>query len=472
MLYFIFVVILILLLAYLYVRLRSESVYDKIYFDNNSTTQPHKEVIRAIADASYLGNPSASYSFGAKAKVDELRGKVLSWCGVTKDTHACIITSGASESNNLIIRGYVDAWQAKDFFKEKVTPTIILSNVEHKTSLDCAAQLGATGRANVVLVEVGTNGTVDPQQVAAALRANPNTCLVSIMHANNETGAINDIATIGAICQAAKVPFHSDVVQSFGKTPINMRTWGVNAISMSFHKMYGPMGLGCLVVDRAAFNLANGGLVAQIAGSQNEHLRGGTENVPAISGACVAMDLTLRDRPKKNAKLEEMKKLLISELSDTFAVHNFSRYAGKSDEDALALVKATSETPATPQEKVKALVILGPTDAVGHPDYQQTLPNTLLLSVINLPGGPTGTGDAYQRFCNVKFKSDLAAAGAFISIGSACLTDEKGPSHVLKALDAPFIVRCGVVRISLGDFNSKAQVYNFCKKFTEAAFLQ
>jgi cysteine desulfurase len=469
MLYFIFVVILIILLAYLYVRTKSDSVYSKIYFDNNSTTQPHPEVVKAISDSAYLGNPSASYSFGAKAKLDELKNKILSWCNVTNDTHMCIITSGASEANNLVIRGSVDAW----YGKRENLPTIILSNMEHKTSLECAAQLEANGKARVVLVKADNNGTINPQSVAVALKQNPNVCLVSIMHANNETGAINDIAAIGSICQAAQVPFHSDVVQSFGKTPITMRAWNVNAISMSFHKMYGPMGLGCLVVDRAAFKIGKpNGLQAQIAGSQNDHMRGGTENIPAIAGAYVAMDLTLRDRPNKNAKLEEMKKILISELSDSFAIHKFSRYVGKSDDDALALVKATSETPASPTEKVKALVVLGPTDDVGHPDYQQTLPNTLLLSVINLPGGPTGTGDSYQRFCNVKLKSDLAASSAFVSIGSACLTDEKGPSHVLKALDAPFIVRCGVVRISLGDFNTKAQVYSFCKKFVDAAYLQ
>lgn len=467
MIAYIFAIILILILAYIYSK--RPNIYDKIYFDNNSTTQPHKEVVKAIADAAYLGNPSASYSLDAKAKLDELRNKILKWCGVTNETHTCIITSGASEANNLIIRGVVDGWR----LKREDRPTIILSNVEHKTSLDCAKQLEALGHAHIVLVEANANGVVDPQKVVTALKQNPKTCLVSIMHANNETGAINNIAAIGAICAAANVPFHTDVVQSFGKTPITMKPWNVNAISMSFHKMHGPMGLGCLVVDRALLSEdPKLGLQAQIAGSQNEHLRGGTENTPAIAGASVAMDLTLKDRPQKNAKLEEMKRLLISELSDLFVVHNFARYAGKSDEEALAMVKATSETPASPYEKVKALVVLGPTDAVGHPDYAQTLPNTILLSVINLPGGPTGTGDTYQRFCNVKLKSDLAAAGAFVSIGSACLTGEKGPSHVLKALNAPFIVRCGVVRISLGDFNTKAQVHDFCKKFVAAAFLQ
>lgn len=468
MIYFVIVVI-ILILAYLYVRNKSESIYDKIYFDNNSTTQPHKEVVKAITNAAYLGNPSASYSLEAKVKVDELRNKILNWCGVTNETHTCVITSGASEANNFIIRGCVDAWNGK---RENI-PTIILSNIEHKTSLDCATQLEKLGRARVVLVKANQNSIINPQNVLTAIRENPNTCLVSIMHANNETGGINNISAIGAICKAAKVPFHSDVVQSFGKTPVNMKIWNVDAISMSFHKMNGPMGLGCLVLDKSTFKTNElYGLKAQISGSQNDHLRGGTENVPAIAGACMAMDLTLQNRPIKNTKLEEMKKLLISELSDSFAIHKFARYAGKSDEDALALVKSTTETPASPHEKVKALVFLGPTDDVGYPDYNRTLPNTLLLSVINLPGGPTGTGDAYQRFCNVKLKSDLAAAGAFISIGSACLTSEKGPSHVLKAIDAPFIIRCGVIRISLGDFNTKAQVHNFCKKFIEAAFLQ
>jgi len=458
------ILIFILVLAYLCLRATgSSNVYDKIYFDNNSTTPPHREVVKMMADSAYLGNASASYSFAAQMKLDELRDRVLTWCGAPKEKYQAVITSGASESNNLIIRGIVDGFKSSNRgVAAGQTPHLIMSSIEHKTSIDCAKSLADSGRASVTFIAPNIYGQVNPADVAAAIR--PNTALISIMHANNELGTINDVKAIADIARTAGVPFHTDAVQTFGKTPLYMNDRGISSASMSFHKMAGPMGLGMLIIDRSL--AAN--VVPQIAGSQNEHLRGGTENVPAIAAAGVAMDLTLAKRAEKNSKLEKMKKIIISELSDTFVIQNYNKYAHKTDDEALAMVKA--ESPLV--DKNKALIILGPVDDLGHPDINTTLPNTLLLSVVNLPGGATGVGDAYQRFCNVKLKSDLAADGVFISIGSACLTSLQGPSHVLKAIDAPYIIRCGVVRISLGDFNTEAQCYEFVKKFARAAWLQ
>lgn len=454
----ILIVFILVILAYLLFRPKSETIYDKIYFDNNSTTQPHTDVVKAVANAAYLGNPSASYSFGARIEQDKLRSKVLKWCGVTEDTHLCLVTSGASESNNLIIRSIVDAAHKRN---SKVSPHVIMSSIEHKTSIDCINQLVEDGRATVTFVAPNIYGQVNPADVEKAIQ--PSTVLITIMHANNELGTINDIKTIGTIANNNKIPFHTDVVQTFGKVPPEMNKMGINALSMSFHKMNGPMGIGCLVIDKT---LASN-IDAQISGSQNEHLRGGTENIPAIAGAAVAMDITHKKRIEKNLHLEEMKDMIMSELSDYFIFHKYSDYANKSDDDALNMVKTQVNN-----EKSKAIIVLGPTDDMGRPNDNLTLPNTILLSVVNMPGGSTGVGDSYQRFCNIKLKSDLAAMGVMISIGSACLTSAKGPSHVLKAINAPFIIRCGVVRISLGDYNTKAQVHEFCKKFKAAAWMQ
>jgi len=460
----ILIVFILVILAYLLFRPSSESIYDKIYFDNNSTTQPHKDVVKAVANAAYLGNPSASYSFGARIEQDKLRSKVLKWCGVTDDTHLCIVTSSASESNNLIIKSIVDAAGFSStmsvFAREKLQtpnnkPHVIMSSIEHKTSIDCINKLVDEGRATVTFIAPNIYGQVNPADVAAAIQ--PSTVLITIMHANNELGTINDIQSIGAIANNNKIPFHTDVVQTFGKVPPEMPKMGINALSMSFHKMNGPMGIGCLVLDKT---LASN-IDAQIAGSQNEHLRGGTENIPAIAGAAVAMDITHKNRLEKNLHLEEMKDMIMSELSDYFIFDKYSDYANKSDDDALNMVKSKVSN-----DKAKAIVVLGPTDDMGRPDGNLTLPNTILLSVVNM------SGDKYQRFCNIKLKSDLAAMGVMISIGSACLTSAKGPSHVLKAINAPFIIRCGVVRISLGDYNTKAQVKEFCKKFKAAAWMQ
>lgn len=460
------VIIFILVIAYLCLRpSRNSNIYDKIYFDNNSTTPPHKEVVKMMADSAFLGNASASYSFSAQMKLDELRDRVLVWCGAPKEKYQAIITSGASESNNLIIRGVVDGFKPSNRgVAVGQKPHLILSSIEHKTSIDCAKTLSDAGRADVSFIAPNIYGQINPLDVAAAIR--PATALISIMHANNELGTINDIKAISEIARAAGVPFHTDAVQTIGKTPLYMNDKGISAASMSFHKMNGPMGLGMLIIDRTLAKQ----IVPQIAGSQNEHLRGGTENVPAIAGANVAMDLTLAKRAEKNSKLEKMKQTIISELSDSFIIHHYKQYANKSDDEALAMVKADIEKSVT--DKNKALIILGPVDEMGRPDINSTLPNTLLVAVVNLPGGPTGVGDAYQRFCNVKLKSDLASDGVFISIGSACLTSLQGPSHVLKAIEAPFIIRCGVVRISLGDINTEAQCHEFCKKFVRSAWLQ
>ena len=460
----VYAILIILALVAIYHYWRPRTIYDKLYFDNNSTTQPHAEVVNAVSEASYLGNASASYAFGAQVKVEGLKKKILEWTfpdPLKRSGYQVVITSGASEANNLIIRGLVDsASKSGDGSK----PHLVLSSVEHKTSIDCAKQLQDLGRADVDFIEPDIYGVVDPATVMSHVRKN--TVLVSVMHANNETGALNDVGSIAAMCQTGGIIFHTDAVQTFGK--MRLGDLGAGAYSMSFHKMNGPVGVGALIIRSDIAKKMH----SQIAGSQNDGLRGGTENIAGCAGGIRTMDITLYRRADKNARMLSMKKMFVNGLLQRFAVLPFSKFAHLTDDSALAMVKnmPTSESDIT--SKHKAVVFLGPVDTGGKPDYANSLPNTVLLAVVNLPGGETGVGDAYKRFCNVKLKSDLAARDVLISIGSACLTKLQGPSHVLKALAAPFIIRCGVVRVSFGDYNTEWQTRVLVDKFIETAWLQ
>ncbi len=447
------VIVMILVLWYIG---RKSTIYDSIYFDNNATTQPHKEVVQAMADGVWLGNASSSYALEAKNKIDTLRAAVLKWCRA--DHHKVIITSGASEANNLMIRSMVDYhWRTSPVSGRGITakPHIIISSIEHKSILDCAKLLSEEGRVDVSYIKPDIRGNIDPKDINSAMNAR--TILISIMSANNEIGNRLAIDEIAALAASRQIPFHTDAVQTFGKFQPDMKNMA--ALSMSFHKMNGPQGIGVLVLDNDIADRIKG----QIAGSHNYHLRGGTENIPAICGALKAMEITLANRAQKNKHTLDMKRRIIEQLSKEFSLIPYENLAGKTDEAALELVSK-------PVNGVtKGLVIMGPVNKFGMPDEDLTNPNTLLLSVINLR---SVADRAYERFCNIKFKSDLAAEHAIVSIGSACLTGEAGPSHVLGGVDAPYIVRCGIIRISVGDYNTVSQVDSFCKKFVKCAWLQ
>lgn len=463
----IIVIVIILIVLFLWSKRTAPNVFNSnIYFDNNGTTQPHAEVVKAMTDASYLGNASASYAWEAKQKIDELKKKISNWCNAPLEQYDIIITSGASEANNFIIRGVIDSWTGnRSAAHSSARPHIIMSSFEHKTSLDCAKQLELEGRAFVTLVKPDMFGNINANDIESAIT--PQTVLISVMHANNELGNIINIRDIAAVSHRNNVPFHTDAVQTFGKMKIPMSDWGITALSMSFHKLHGPLGIGALIIERKMAAT----MPAQIAGSQNNYLRGGTENMPAIVGANVAMDITHTNRAEKNAHMLKMKQIIVHGLTEHFSRMSFADFVGKTDEDAEAMLATMPVCQAlTPKcTDPKGIVFLGPIGANGLPN-DNTLPNTLLVSVVNLHGSRDGS--KYPRFCNIKLKSDLATTGVIVSIGSACQTGEKGASHVLHQLRAPFVIRCGVVRISLGDFNTEADAHEFVKKFAESAYLQ
>ena len=240
-------VLIIVILLWVY-SMRTTSIYSKnIYLDNNGTTKPHKAVVRAVANASYLGNASSSYAWDGKMKIDELKERMLAWTGSGGPgsggaTYDVVITSGASESNNFIIRGCVDAGNA-------AVPHVILSSIEHRTSIDCVKQLALEGRATYTLVDPDLYGNVSAESIAAAIR--PETVLISVMSANNEIGNLIDTGSIAAVARERGIPFHTDAVQTFGKMPARMGELGISALSMSFHKMHGPPGLGALVIEKS-----------------------------------------------------------------------------------------------------------------------------------------------------------------------------------------------------------------------------
>jgi cysteine desulfurase len=203
------------------------------------------EVKQAMWEALDQGNPSSTdvVAMRSKKRLTESRNFVYKVCNISPNDFYIIFTSGASESNNMILRSSAEAYKKM----ARTMPHIIVSNIEHATSLKCCKILEEHGLATVSYVACDPfSGEIFPAAVASAMR--PNTCLVSIMHANNETGAINNIKGIGALCRARGVPFHTDAVQTFGKYGLHPNENNVDAFSVSFHKMGGPVASGMLVM--------------------------------------------------------------------------------------------------------------------------------------------------------------------------------------------------------------------------------
>jgi cysteine desulfurase len=451
--YVLYVAVLILIiLVLMYFSNSTTNVFKKYkYFDYNGTTPPHKAVVQKMSESAWLGNPSAQYAILAKKALIQAREDLSWWLcspgqnvGSFMDANYLIFNSGASEGNNQVIRSFVDTTSVS--LNTGVIPHIVVTAIEHKTSIDCAKQLAEEGRVEVTFVEPAADGTVDPISVARAI--NERTVLVSVMHINNETGAMNDIAGISEAVQAVsaqqdaagrRIAFHVDAVQSIGKMPIPMSALGIDALTMSFHKIYGPAGLGALVLNKALVDQTKFG--AQIAGTQNYSLRGGTENVAAIAAIPDTIKLTMGNRERKNARLCAYKDYLVQALLQMpgAQIGSYAQYYGKSDDyDPYAGLAGIGHD----------VVFLGPTDVNGLPDATRTSPNTLYFSIVkHMP--------LSKHFCNIDFRDSLFEKHrVVVSIGSACSASKTTSSHVLTAMKAPYIIRCGVVRVSFGDMTT------------------
>lgn len=362
-----------------------------IYLDHAASTPIDADVRRAL-DAAYasplgVGNPSATtHVFGkrAAAAIEHAREQLAALVGAA--SAELIFTSGATESDNLALLGVA---RARASFGRHV----VISKIEHKAVLDPARQLEKQGW-QVTRLEPERDGRIDPQAVAAALR--PETQLVSIMHANNEVGVVQDIPAIAAVCRARGVLLHSDAAQTVGKLPVDVGTLGVDLLSFTAHKFYGPKGVGALYVSAGARPWLE---PLFFGGGQERGLRPGTLPTPLIVGFGVAAQLA----------------------------------SGRLTGDALGLEKLCGRFR-------QRLATLGGVRFNDHPRYR--VPGLVSVSIEGVEG-----------------ESLLAALPELaLSSGAACDSSSGEPSYVLRALGVPLEQARSTLRVSFGRDNTESEV--------------
>ena len=284
-----------------------------IYLDNHATTRVDPRVLQAMLPyfSEHFGNAaSRNHMFGweAEAAVDKGRKQIADLIGAT--AKEIIFTSGATESNNLAIKGVAEMYANKGNH-------IITQATEHKAVLDTCKKLEKHG-ARVTYLAVKQDGLIDLDQLRGAIT--DKTILVSIMYANNEIGVLQPIAEIGRICKEKGVLFHTDAVQACGKVPVNVLADNVDLLSLSAHKMYGPKGVGALYVRRKSPRVQ---LTAQIDGGGHERgMRSGTLNVTGIVGlgeACALCQSEMAEEAKRLVVLRDrLKDKLMAELDELY----------------------------------------------------------------------------------------------------------------------------------------------------------
>jgi len=360
----------------------------RVYADHGATTPTDPRVIEAMRPyfGEIFGNPSSVHELGQKAReaIDLARDRVASTIGANPSE--IVFTSGATEADNFAILGAALANEARGRH-------IVSSAIEHHAVLEPCRFLETRG-FEVTYVPVDSFGRVDPADVAAALRYE--TILVSIMHTNNEIGTVEPIAEIGRIVRGRGILMHTDATQSVGILPVRVDALSVDLLSMSAHKRYGPKGIGALYVRKGA-NVAR----IQHGGSHERNRRGGTENVPAIVGFGVALQLAEKEMEKEAHRLRTWRDRLFATLGAMAGAH-----------------------------------------PNGHP--HDRLPGNVNLS-----------------FEGVDSESILMALdfqGIAASSGSACTSGSLEPSHVLTAIGLPPELAAGTVRLSLGRTNTEADV--------------
>jgi len=276
-----------------------------VYLDHQATTPVDPRVLTAMLPFFGLnfGNAaSRAHSFGwaAEKAVEHARKRVAHLAGA--QPREIVFTSGATESNNLAIKGAAEANPARSHFITVAT--------EHRAVLDPLRHLERQG-ARVTVLEPRPDGLLDPDQLRRAIL--PETLLASVMYANNEIGVLQPVAEIGAICRERGVLFHCDAAQAFGKVPMDVNALHIDLMSASAHKMYGPKGIGFLYVRRSAPRFP---LAAQMDGGGHENgLRSGTLNVPAIVGFGEACAICAREMPEESARLAAWRDCLLERLT-------------------------------------------------------------------------------------------------------------------------------------------------------------
>lgn len=272
-----------------------------MYFDYCATTPVSEEVIAAMQPFWRVdyGNPSSLHQYGriAAENMERARDQVAALIGAK--AHEIIFTGGATEANNLALLGILQPWQPEGAH-------LITGSTEHHSVLHTAQFLEKVG-CEVTYLPVDKDGLISPESVEQAIRAN--TRLISIMLVNNELGTVQPVAAIGKIAHRHGIPFHSDAVQGIGLLDVDSTGMGIDLLSLSAHKIYGPKGAGALMVrsDIKISNIFHGG-------SQENQLRPGTENVPAIIGLGKACELVSMHREHDSNMIAGLRKQLIENL--------------------------------------------------------------------------------------------------------------------------------------------------------------
>lgn len=361
----------------------------QIYADNAATTRLSDTALNAMLP--YLqgeyGNPSSLHSVGQRAQeaLTEARARIAARLGCQPTE--VIFTSGGSEADNQAIRSVAA------FGKLKGKTHIISTAFEHHAVLHTLEALEKEG-FTVTLLDVHEDGMVSAQQVEEAIT--PETCLVTIMYANNEIGTVQPIAEIGEVCRRHGVLFHTDAVQAVGHLPVNVAEQNIDMLSLSAHKFHGPKGIGVLYARRGVpiFPLIHGG-------AQERNRRGGTENIPAIVGMAAALDEACDHLEEDTAKLTALRERLIAGLSNI------------------------------PHSVLN-----------GHREHR--LPGTVNFCFEGIEGE--------------SLLLLLDDRGVYASSGSACTSGSLDPSHVLLAIGRPHEIAHGSLRLSLSPDTTQEEV--------------
>jgi len=278
-----------------------------VYMDYHATTPVDPAVLDAMIPyfTEKFGNAaSRQHEFGwiAEDAVETARSSMAKNIGATNKE--IIFTSGATESNNLAIKGIAETWRQKGNH-------IITAATEHKSVLDSCKKLEKNG-FQITYLPVDHDGLIDLNRLENSIT--PKTILVSIMAANNEIGTIQDIESIGKICRNRNIFFHTDATQAIGKTPINLKSMNIDLLSFSAHKMYGPKGIGALYIrgTQPKVRLA----MQQDGGGHEYGFRSGTLNVPGIVGFAKALGLSIQSMDQETERLRQLRDLMFKQFSE------------------------------------------------------------------------------------------------------------------------------------------------------------
>ncbi|WP_269766211.1 cysteine desulfurase family protein [Microlunatus flavus] len=367
---------------------------DRSYLDHAATTPMRAEAVAAVtAELTRTGNPSSAHGSGRAARrvVEDARELIAARLGA--DPAEVVLTGGGTEADNLAVKGAY--WARRDADRRDV----LVSAVEHHAVGDAALWLAQTQGAQVTLLPVDAAGRLDLDAYAAAL--GPRSAVVSVMWANNEVGTVQPVRAVAEAGRAAGAVVHSDAVQAVGHVPVDFAASGLDLLSLTAHKLGGPVGVGALLARRSTALAA-----VQHGGGQERDVRSGTLDVVGVAGFAAAVDVAVRTLQEEAAREVALREELFARVRA--AVPDASRHGASPDDPAAGLPGVLS---------------------------------------VQIPGAP---GDAVVML--------LDAAGVDASTGSACSAGVTAPSHVLTALGVSEAEARSVVRFSLGHTTTAADL--------------